>query len=112
MSAADVTHAAPLEKAVAEAREALVYIRCDHVTWEEAEDRLASTLAALLAALDADKSTCVPGVICPTCIRLEEAEKALMHIKQGDLCVDGLRPGLYGHGMEFARRYFAEKGER
>jgi len=102
---------APLDAAVEEAREALGEIP------PNAEDtritsliRCAKALRSLLAALDADKPACEPGVICPTCVALEEAEGALEEIT--DLDCDG----WCGCAQTIARRYFArregEKGEK
>lgn len=89
--------AAPLEKAVEEAREALAH----HATcpgegkWRECSSSLATALRSLLAALDADK-------------RLEEAEEAIEHARQaahGGICQSILDDYVV------ARRALAPKGE-
>lgn len=83
--------------------------------------RLHSALRSLLAALDA--VGCVPGVICPTCLALEEAEDVIREIadavcrrtvfRENDpvakRCPDLNIPGVIWCPSCKARRYFARR---
>lgn len=114
--------AAPLEKAVEEARKALAdYDGCKGYEADEYAMCCIEPFRLLLAALDADKSA-------------ERAEAALRERlpvinewkrlcadfetakAERDVAVSVLREiatfGYYAKGAKVARRYFAEKGER
>ncbi len=90
------TPAAPLEKAVEEAREALGEYETLCPMGVRTGSRLYGALRAILAALDADK-------------RLEEAEDALRTVAH--LC--GSEPAYYTREAKaVARRYFARREEK
>lgn len=116
--------ATPLEKAVEALRDDLKYVNADHVEHDAGSDAadVIRSAEALLAALDADRKPCEPGVICPTCVRLDGAEKALRFYANSEIYEEtqmrhGFIPAcgppiVIEDGGEVARRYFARREKK
>jgi hypothetical protein len=98
-----VTAPAPLDAARREAEKAMAEYETLCPMGVRTGSRFYAALRSLLAALSADKrleeKECEPGVICPTCVRLEKAEETLRTA----------RVTANDHAREVIDRYFIIK---